>query len=41
MREYTSPELEVVEFETEDIMLASGVTTNGAWADGWFEIEAW
>lgn len=41
MREYTSPELEVVEFETEDIMATSGVTTKGAWDAGWFEIEAW
>lgn len=41
MKEYISPELEVVEFETEDIMLASGVSTLGAWDNGWFEIDAW
>jgi len=41
---YTSPELEVIQFEAEDIMSASGVTYNGelaVWASAWSSLSDW
>ncbi len=41
---YIEPELEVIEFETEDIMNASGVTYNDAlssWSDAWGSLTDW
>ena len=41
---YVEPELEIIEFETEDIMQSSGVTYNDAldaWDSLWGSKEAW
>ncbi len=41
---YTEPVIEVIEFETEDIMNASGVTYDGnltSWSDLWNSVEGW
>lgn len=41
---YIEPELEVVEFETEDIMSASGVTYNSllqSWGQEWGSTSDW
>ena len=41
---YIEPAFEVVEFETEDIMNASGISimdSVSSWADGWGSTEDW
>lgn len=43
-KEYISPEMEIVKFETEDIMQSSGVTVNdllNTWSDDWGFEKAW
>lgn len=43
-REYTSPEVEIVEFETEDIMAPSGLSYNNAlsaWDSLWSSEGDW
>jgi len=34
-KEYEKPELEIIEFEVEDIMTSSSLDNDGKWNSGW------